>query len=177
MLDIERRSVAYIWDTFCTRGTLTSNKCAKVGPKPKYSPDDIRNLVRDVPMDQRSTTRDISAATGLSMGTLSRHLKMGIFVRRSTRIKPLLTDANKAERTAFYGMWSIWTKSGSMPTKIAARCTWFPARPLRSAECPLRSSVLHVLHTLRAPANYQPFWTKYPYSLHLAPTSAADQRA
>ncbi|RHY15621.1 hypothetical protein DYB25_005404 [Aphanomyces astaci] len=45
MLDIERRSVAYIWDTFCTRGTLTSNKCAKVGPKPKYSPDDIRNLV------------------------------------------------------------------------------------------------------------------------------------
>ncbi|ETV69179.1 hypothetical protein H257_15008 [Aphanomyces astaci] len=71
MLDIERRSVAYIWDTFCTRGTLTFNKCAKVGPKPKYSPDDVRNLVRDVPMDQRSTTRDISAATGLSMGTLA----------------------------------------------------------------------------------------------------------
>ncbi|RLO03232.1 hypothetical protein DYB28_013143 [Aphanomyces astaci] len=104
MLDIERRSVAYIWDTFCTRGTLTSNKCAKVSSKPKYSPDDIRNLVRDVPMDQRSTTRDISAATGLSMGTLSRHLKMGTFVRRSTRIKPLLTDANKAERTAFCGL-------------------------------------------------------------------------
>ncbi|ETV75923.1 hypothetical protein H257_09884 [Aphanomyces astaci] len=51
-----------------TYGTLTSNKCAKVCPKPKYSPDDIRILVRDVPMDQRSTTRDISAAIGLSMG-------------------------------------------------------------------------------------------------------------
>ncbi|ETV68982.1 hypothetical protein H257_15137 [Aphanomyces astaci] len=44
MLDIVRRSVAYIWDTFYTRGALSSNKCAKVGPKPKYSPDDIRNL-------------------------------------------------------------------------------------------------------------------------------------
>ncbi|RQM30637.1 hypothetical protein B5M09_012442, partial [Aphanomyces astaci] len=84
--------------------TLKSNKCAKVGPNPKYSPDDIRNLVRDVPMDQRSTTRDISATTGLSRGTLSRHLKIGTFVRRSTRIKPLLTDANKAERTAFCGL-------------------------------------------------------------------------
>ncbi|ETV69493.1 hypothetical protein H257_14860 [Aphanomyces astaci] len=104
MLDIERRSVAYIWDTFCTPGTLKSNKCAKVGPNPKYSPDDIRNLVRDVPMDQRSTTRDISTTTGLSRGTLSRHLKIGTFVRRSTRIKPLLTDANKAERTAFCGL-------------------------------------------------------------------------
>ncbi|KAF0702679.1 hypothetical protein AaE_015784 [Aphanomyces astaci] len=107
MLDIERRSVAYIWDTFCTRDTLTSNKCAKVGPKPKYSPDGVWNLVRDVPMDQRSTMRDISAATGLSMGTLSRHLKMGTFVRRSTRIKPLLTDANKAERTAFSSLWDV----------------------------------------------------------------------
>ncbi|RHZ02816.1 hypothetical protein DYB31_007342 [Aphanomyces astaci] len=47
---------------------------------------------------------------------------------------------------------------------------------LQDPDCPLRSSVLHVLHTLRAPANYRPLWAKYPYSLHLAPTSAADQR-
>ncbi|RHY75448.1 hypothetical protein DYB30_006450 [Aphanomyces astaci] len=47
---------------------------------------------------------------------------------------------------------------------------------LQDPDCPLRSSVLHVLHTLRAPANYRPLWAKYPYSLHLAPTSAADLR-
>ncbi|ETV69180.1 hypothetical protein H257_15009 [Aphanomyces astaci] len=33
---------------------------------------------------------------------------MGIFVRWSTRIKPLLTDANKAERTAFCEFDSLW---------------------------------------------------------------------
>ncbi|ETV75885.1 hypothetical protein H257_09854 [Aphanomyces astaci] len=37
----------------------------------------------------------------LTMGTLSRHLKRGTFERRSTRIKPLLTDNNKAQRKWF----------------------------------------------------------------------------
>ncbi|ETV90434.1 hypothetical protein H310_14785 [Aphanomyces invadans] len=43
----------------------------------------------------------LTAATGLSPATLNRHLKGGTFEQRSTRIKPLLTDENKAERVAF----------------------------------------------------------------------------
>ncbi|RHY61364.1 hypothetical protein DYB38_009325 [Aphanomyces astaci] len=49
-------------------------------------------------MDQRSTIREMSVATGIAIGTLSRHLKKGTFRRRSTRIKPLLSEANKLER-------------------------------------------------------------------------------
>ncbi|ETW00345.1 hypothetical protein H310_06993 [Aphanomyces invadans] len=52
-------------------------------------------------MDQRSTLREISAACGLSLGTLSRNLKKGTLQRRTTRIKPLLNDTNKAERFPF----------------------------------------------------------------------------
>jgi exonuclease III len=47
---------------------------------------------------------------------------------------------------------------------------------LQDPDCPLRSSVLRVLHALRSSANYRPLWIKYPYSLRLAPTTAADLR-
>jgi hypothetical protein len=47
---------------------------------------------------------------------------------------------------------------------------------LQDPDCPLRSSVLHVLRTLRTSAPYQPLWAKYPHSLLLAPPSVADQR-
>ncbi|ETW04759.1 hypothetical protein H310_03907 [Aphanomyces invadans] len=57
-------------------------------------------MVNAVPHSQRSTLRDISEATGLSLGTLSRNLKAGIIQRRSSRLKPLLTDANKLARVA-----------------------------------------------------------------------------
>ncbi|RQM31281.1 hypothetical protein B5M09_007561 [Aphanomyces astaci] len=52
-------------------------------------------------MDQRSTIREMSVSTGIAIGTLSRHLRKGTFRRRSTRIKPLLSDANKLERVQF----------------------------------------------------------------------------
>ncbi|RHY22845.1 hypothetical protein DYB36_013416 [Aphanomyces astaci] len=52
-------------------------------------------------MDQRSTIREMSVATGISIRTLSRHLKKETFRRRSTRIKPLLSEANKLERIQF----------------------------------------------------------------------------
>ncbi|ETV98063.1 hypothetical protein H310_09352 [Aphanomyces invadans] len=41
------------------------------------------------------------AATGLSLGTLSRNLKKGALERHSTRIKPLLSDSNKEDRVNF----------------------------------------------------------------------------
>ncbi|ETV63580.1 hypothetical protein H257_19494 [Aphanomyces astaci] len=44
---------------------------------------------------------------------------------------------------------------------------------LQDPDCPLRSSVLEVL---RVQSPYRPLWTKYPYTLLLAPTSATDQR-
>ncbi|ETV82178.1 hypothetical protein H257_04890 [Aphanomyces astaci] len=80
---------------------MKSNKPGNIGPKPTYTPAPIKQLVGATPVEQRSTYRDMAAATGLTLGTLSRHLKKGTLQRRSSRIKPLLTEANKTERLAF----------------------------------------------------------------------------
>ncbi|ETV97638.1 hypothetical protein H310_09529 [Aphanomyces invadans] len=45
----------------------------------------------------------MAQATGILISILCRALKTGIMKRRSSRIKPLLTDANKVERLAFCG--------------------------------------------------------------------------
>ncbi|ETV75237.1 hypothetical protein H257_10431 [Aphanomyces astaci] len=69
---------------------------------------------------------------------------------------------------------------GAVETQYYAFHAYLHTHPPMAApprhDCPLRSSVLHVLHTLRAPINYRPLWAKYPYSLHLTPTSTTDQR-
>ncbi|ETV77844.1 hypothetical protein H257_08668 [Aphanomyces astaci] len=98
IMQIHPRTVSYIWLKFRDTGSTTSNKVGKVGPKPTYSKQLVQQLVEEVHVDQRSTLRDVAAGSGLTMGTLSRHLKNGTFERRSTRIKPLLSDVNKAER-------------------------------------------------------------------------------
>ncbi|KAF0756484.1 hypothetical protein AaE_004611 [Aphanomyces astaci] len=96
--------VSYNWRKFRDTESTTSNKVGKVGPKPTYSKQLVQQLVEDVHVDLRSTLRDVAAGSGLTMGTLSRHLKNGTFERRSTRIKPLLSDANKVERIALQPM-------------------------------------------------------------------------
>ncbi|RHZ13734.1 hypothetical protein DYB31_016567, partial [Aphanomyces astaci] len=98
-LNLDPRTVGYIWRTFRDRGTTATKKRGKVGPKRAYTTECVQQLVQAVPVDQRSTFRDLAAAPGLSPATLNRHLKKGTFERRSMRIKPLLTDANKEEHS------------------------------------------------------------------------------
>ncbi|RQM30481.1 hypothetical protein B5M09_012878 [Aphanomyces astaci] len=100
-LNLDPRTVGYIWRTFRDRGTTATKKRGKVGLKRAYTAEYVQQLVQAVPVDKRSTFRDLAAATGLSPANLNRHLKKGTFERRSTRIKSLLTDANKEERVAF----------------------------------------------------------------------------
>ncbi|RHZ31736.1 hypothetical protein DYB37_009234 [Aphanomyces astaci] len=84
-LNMNPRTVGRVWRTFCSRGTTVSNKARKVGPKPMYSTDRVQQLVQAVPADQRSTFSDMAAATGLTLGTMSRHLKKGVLQRCLTR--------------------------------------------------------------------------------------------
>ncbi|ETV88100.1 hypothetical protein H257_01456 [Aphanomyces astaci] len=100
-LDVSARAVSYTWRKFRNDGTTKSSKTGNVGRRLRYTSQAIQQRVGAVPIDQRSTMRDISVATGIALGTLSRHLKKGTFRRRSTRIKPLLSDANKLERVQF----------------------------------------------------------------------------
>ncbi|RQM29481.1 hypothetical protein B5M09_013442 [Aphanomyces astaci] len=83
---------------FRNEGTTESNKADKVKRRPRHTSKAIQQNVGAVPIDQHSTMRDISFVTGIPLGTLSRHLNKGAFRRRSTRIKPLLSDATKLER-------------------------------------------------------------------------------
>ncbi|RHY78169.1 hypothetical protein DYB30_014406 [Aphanomyces astaci] len=107
-LSLDPRAVASTWRLFSTAGAMKYNKPGNVGPKPTHSPALIRQLVGAIiPVEQRSTYRDMAAATGLTLGTLSRHLKKGTLQRRSSRIKPLLTEANKAERLEFDSLWDV----------------------------------------------------------------------
>ncbi|KAF0712012.1 Aste57867_4939 [Aphanomyces stellatus] len=46
---------------------------------------------------------------------------------------------------------------------------------LQDPDCPVRSSALNVLATLRVQGGYRALWTKYPNSLLLAPTAAVDR--
>ncbi|RHY60109.1 hypothetical protein DYB30_005852 [Aphanomyces astaci] len=65
-----------------------------------------------------------------------------------------------------------WNELSFLGWKMSVR-RWLR---LQDPDCPLRSSVLEVLRTLRVQAPYRPLWTKYPYTLLLAPTSETDQR-
>ncbi|KAF0682834.1 Aste57867_25133 [Aphanomyces stellatus] len=62
--------------------------------------------------------RDMSEATGIPLSTLHRHLKEGTIKRRSTRMKPLLTDKKMAERLEFCR--SHVRPSGPHGSRIAA---------------------------------------------------------
>ncbi|RHY91619.1 hypothetical protein DYB35_013046 [Aphanomyces astaci] len=105
-LGISARVVSTTWRKYRADGTSKSKKSGNVGRRLRYTAQAIRQRVGAVPMDQRSTIREMSVATGISIGTLSRHLKKGTFRRRSTRIKLLLSEAKKLERVQFY-LWDV----------------------------------------------------------------------
>ncbi|ETV90071.1 hypothetical protein H310_15097 [Aphanomyces invadans] len=80
---------------------MPSSKWGRVGTKLSYTTKHVTNRVSGVREDQRTTILDISVATGLSIGTIHRKLRDGTIERRSSRLKPLLTDDNMRERIAF----------------------------------------------------------------------------
>ncbi|RHY75155.1 hypothetical protein DYB38_007889 [Aphanomyces astaci] len=100
-MQLHRTTVSNVWEGFKRNSRMSSGKLGRVGGKKINTSSIVSTLVSEVPEEQRSTLRDISQATGLSMGTLSRRLKDGTIERKNTRLKPLLTDANTIERTAF----------------------------------------------------------------------------
>ncbi|RHX99352.1 hypothetical protein DYB25_010961 [Aphanomyces astaci] len=97
---VGRATVRKIWRDFKS-GSMASKKKGRVGPKPRHTPAEVTEIVRSVPARDRSTMRDMASSTGISVSTLCRHLKSGTINRRSSRLKPLLTDSNKFERLAF----------------------------------------------------------------------------
>ncbi|KAF0695677.1 Aste57867_13522 [Aphanomyces stellatus] len=98
-LNVHRDTVSKVWNAFLS-GDMASKKTGCVGRKKIYTTDQVTEMVQELPQSQRTTMRDITEATGLSTGTLSRHLKSGTLQCRSSRLKPLLTENNRLERIA-----------------------------------------------------------------------------
>ncbi|ETV86579.1 hypothetical protein H257_01732 [Aphanomyces astaci] len=98
---IHRTTVSRIWKAFQRNELLPSLKAGRVGRSPVYTPHLVASTVRELPQSLRSTMRHISEATGIPLGSLHRALKAGKLHRRTTRLKPLLTDENKAKRLEF----------------------------------------------------------------------------
>ncbi|ETV76560.1 hypothetical protein H257_09559 [Aphanomyces astaci] len=98
---VHRSTISRIWKTFHQNALLPSLKAGRVGRPTVYTPEVVASTVRELPLSLRGTMRDMSKATGIPLPSLHRALKAGTIQRRSTRIKPLLTDENRAERLAF----------------------------------------------------------------------------
>ncbi|ETV86028.1 hypothetical protein H257_02516 [Aphanomyces astaci] len=97
---VGRTTVRKLWRDFMS-GSMASKKKGRVGPKPRHTSAEVTEIVRSVPSRDRSTMRDIASSTGISVSTLCCHLKSGTINRRSSRLKPLLTDTNNFEWLAF----------------------------------------------------------------------------
>ncbi|KAF0728527.1 hypothetical protein AaE_009437 [Aphanomyces astaci] len=106
---IDRSTVRKVWRCY-QQGSMKSRKKGRVGRKHRHKIQDIIAKIREVPQGQRTTMRDLSLATGLSISTLSRALHKGIMTRRSSRLKPLLTDANKNQRMDFCSSHAVLTE-------------------------------------------------------------------
>ncbi|ETV74014.1 hypothetical protein H257_11330 [Aphanomyces astaci] len=94
-MQLHRTTVSNIWEGFKRNRRMPSGKLGRVGGKTIHTSDIVTTLVSAVPEEQRSTMRDISEATGLSMGTLSRRLRGGTIERKNT----LLPLARKSLRS------------------------------------------------------------------------------
>ncbi|KAF0717758.1 Aste57867_2111 [Aphanomyces stellatus] len=81
--------------------SVANKKKGNVGRKPSYTPEEVKEALQKVPLAERLSLRSISAKTGISLGTLHRYLKHGLFCAHLSAIRPVLTDSNKYSRLKF----------------------------------------------------------------------------
>ncbi|KAF0698111.1 hypothetical protein As57867_011205, partial [Aphanomyces stellatus] len=81
--------------------SVASKKKGRVVRKPAHAPEQVKEALLKLPLAQRTNLRSISAKTGISLGSLHRYLKHGMFRAHSSSIRPPLTDANKYNRLQF----------------------------------------------------------------------------
>lgn len=93
----KRASESYSSGNWCANVNSLKKKC---GRKKKNYTDNLERM-REIPVNRRSTLMSLSYAIGVPKTTLFRMFKRGEFKRKSSHIKPFLTDENKRERVKF----------------------------------------------------------------------------
>ncbi|ETV85481.1 hypothetical protein H257_03211 [Aphanomyces astaci] len=81
--------------------TVASRKKGRVGRKKAFIAEQVKAKLLQVPLAERTTLRSIAERTWISLGSLHRYLKLGMFRSHSNAITPFLTDANKYSRMKY----------------------------------------------------------------------------
>ncbi|KAF0715306.1 Aste57867_3474 [Aphanomyces stellatus] len=81
--------------------SVANRKKGRCGRKFKFTPEQVKAKLIELPLADRTTWRSISEKTEVKLATLHRYLKHGMFRAHSSTVWPVLTDANKYARLIF----------------------------------------------------------------------------
>ncbi|KAG3008451.1 hypothetical protein PC121_g3250 [Phytophthora cactorum] len=101
---VDRRTISRVWKKAkveeARSGQLHADYSGNARGRPMLDLSEKLEKLRITPFDQRSTLRAASSACGVARATLQRRVKGGQVVAHVSNVKPLLTDENKAARSA-----------------------------------------------------------------------------
>ncbi|KAH9107205.1 hypothetical protein AeMF1_017394 [Aphanomyces euteiches] len=103
---ISKQTLSKIWNrgqqsTLSGRADVASLKKGRSGRPPKRSMAEIEAAVKSVQPHLRKTFAMLAASSGIPSTTLWRVLQTKKLQRRTSRLKPMVTDKHKADRVAF----------------------------------------------------------------------------
>ncbi|KAG2940724.1 hypothetical protein PC115_g2407 [Phytophthora cactorum] len=101
---VDRRTISRVWKKAkveeARSGQLHADYSGNARGRPMLDLSEKLEKLRITPFDQRSTLCAASSACGVARATLQRRVKGGQVVAHVSNVKPLLTDENKAARSA-----------------------------------------------------------------------------
>ncbi|KAF0748156.1 hypothetical protein AaE_007446 [Aphanomyces astaci] len=104
---VSKHTVSKIWkrgqETAARTGvaSVARRKKGRSGRPPKRSIQDLEAAIKSVPPHLRSTLLSLAKSSSIPPTTLWRLLKTKKLRRRTSRLKPMVTDKHKADRVAF----------------------------------------------------------------------------
>ncbi|KAF0685854.1 Aste57867_22306 [Aphanomyces stellatus] len=105
--NVTRQAISRIWkigqETRASGGCadVRSRKQGNCGRRPKYDLSHVESIIKAVPPYARTTYRSLSSATGIPVASLWKLVTTKKLLRRTSRLKPMLTDSHKVQRLQF----------------------------------------------------------------------------
>ncbi|KAF0702842.1 hypothetical protein AaE_015683, partial [Aphanomyces astaci] len=117
---ISRQTLSKIWKrgqqtrVQSGRADVGLRKKGRSGRRPKRTLDEVESAVKSVPPHLRKTFASLAASSGIPPTTLWRVLQTKKLQRRTSRLKPMVTDKHKADRVEFVRSFVRPTSDGQM---------------------------------------------------------------
>ena len=88
--DFSRRTIERIWQ----KGGQEGNKRSNSGRKEKWTDEIVKSLIKEVPLEKRTSLRTLGQASGIPISILCRKRKKGLLSPSRSYPKPCLTESN-----------------------------------------------------------------------------------